>query len=154
MVSRFEQFTYVISGIHRYIQKLQRTEMVKYGYKGAYAQYLVAIYRHPQGVTSARLCEICDKDKAAVSRIVCEMEERGLIYREFAGERYYNAKLKLTQDGQKAAEFVHQRARAAIVAIDNQMSDEERRAFYSTLDFISDKLQLLSKEGIPSQSEK
>lgn len=40
MINRFEQFSQVISGIHRYIQKLQRNEMVKRGYKGAFAQYL------------------------------------------------------------------------------------------------------------------
>ena len=72
MISRFEQFSSVISSIYGAIQKIEREEMAKYGLKGAYAQYLVAVKRFPEGVTSTELCELCDKDKAAVSRIVAE----------------------------------------------------------------------------------
>ena len=52
MINRFEQFSQVISGIHRYIQKLQRNEMVKRGYKGAFALYLVTLNRVSEGLTS------------------------------------------------------------------------------------------------------
>ena len=41
----------------------------KYGYKGAFAQYLVVLASHPEGLTSAQLCEQSDRDKAAVSRV-------------------------------------------------------------------------------------
>ena len=40
MIDRFEQFVSYISAIHRDVQKIERDEMVKYGLKGAYAQYL------------------------------------------------------------------------------------------------------------------
>ena len=79
MISRFEQFSYVISGIHRQIQKIERAEMIKRGYKGAFAQYLATLHRYEEGLTATELCEICDKDKAAVSRILAEMEEKGLL---------------------------------------------------------------------------
>ena len=82
MISCFEQFLYIISKIHRQIQKIERTEMVKHGYKGAFAQYLATLRRYEEGLTSSELCEICDKDKAAVSRIIAEMEEKGLVERE------------------------------------------------------------------------
>ena len=82
MISRFEQFLYIISKIHRQIQKIERAEMVKQGYKGAFAQYLATLRRYEEGLTSSELCEICDKDKAAVSRIIAEMEEKGLIERK------------------------------------------------------------------------
>lgn len=147
--NRFEQFSYVISGINRYIQKIERDEMVKYGYKGAYAQYLMAIRRFPDGITSAKLCEICDKDKAAVSRVVAEMAEKGLITRESRSERRYNAPIRLTETGQQLAAYVDERACAAIDAVGSDMTDEDRRAFYATLDFIAAKLQTISKEGIP-----
>ena len=81
MVSRFEHFSSSISCIYRYIQKIERIEMEKYGLKGPYAQCLLAMRRYPEGITAARLCEVCDKDKAAVSRMVAELEEKGLITR-------------------------------------------------------------------------
>ncbi len=149
MMNRFEQFSYVISGIHRYIQKIERDEMEKFGYKGAFAQYLMAIRRYPEGITSAKLGEICDKDKAAISRIVAEMEEKGLLIRENNNARHYKALIKLTEAGYQLASFVDERAGAAIDAVGNDMSDENRQAFYSTLDFIAAKLQTISKEGIP-----
>ena len=70
MINRFEQFVSYISAIHRDIQRIERDEMEKLGLKGAYAQYLVAMHRHPEGITAVDLCEVCDKDKAAVSRAV------------------------------------------------------------------------------------
>lgn len=150
MLSRFEQFSFVISGINRYIQKLERDEMVKYGYKGAFAQYLAVLNRHPDGLTAAQLCDICDKDKAAVSRIAAEMEAKGLILRECDNDSGYRARLKLTKEGRQAAGYVCRKAQAAVAAVGSQLTDEERKTFYATLDLIASKLQTLTKEGIPN----
>ena len=150
MLSRFEQFSFVISGINRYIQKLERDEMVKYGYKGAFAQYLAVLNRYPDGLTAAQLCDICDKDKAAVSRISAEMEAKGLLLRECGNDSGYRARLKLTDEGRRAADYVCRKAQAAVAAVGDQLTDEERRILYGTLDLIASKLQALSKEGIPS----
>ena len=149
MLTRFEQFTYMISNINRYIQKLERDEMIKQGYKGSYAQYLAAMNHHAEGITAARLCEICDRDKAAVSRIVAEMEECGLICRMGAKENRYRARLCLTEKGREVAAFVFKRAQAAVEAVGKEMTDQERVILYSTLDRISSNLQTLTKEGIP-----
>jgi len=150
MLSRFEQFSFVISGIHRYVQKLERDEMIKYGYKGAYAQYLAVLSRYPDGLTAAQLCDICDKDKAAVSRISAEMEAKGLLLRVCDHDNRYRALLKLTDEGQKAADHVCRKASAAVAAVGNQLTDEERAAFYTALNLIASKLQVLCKNGIPS----
>ena len=149
MLSRFEQFSFVISGINRYIQKIERDEMIKYGYKGAFAQYLVTIQHYPEGITAAQLCEICDKDKAAVSRIVAEMEEKGLVTRSSGSARLYKARITLTDEGKRAADYVSQRARAAVKAVGSELDDSDRAALYSMLDFIAARLHTLSKEGIP-----
>ena len=149
MMSRYEQFANAISGIYRSIQKIERDEMVKYGYKGAYAQYLAAMYRHPEGVTSVQLCEICDKDKAAVSRMIAEMEEKQLVNRESENDNLYRAKLRLTNEGEKAAEYVCKRALAAVEAGGKGLSDADRQAFYATLDLIASNLDVICKEGLP-----
>lgn len=149
MLNRFEQFSFVISGINRYIQKIERDEMVKYGCKGAFAQYLMAIQRHPEGLTAAQLSEICDKDKAAVSRMVSEMEEKGLVTRTGENGRFYKALIMLTDAGRSAADFVSRKARAAVSAVGSELSDEDRRVLYYALDLIAAKLHTLSEEGIP-----
>lgn len=149
MLSRYEQFSGAISALYRYIQKIERDEMVKYGYRGSFAQYLVVLVRRPEGLTSTQLCEICDKDKAAVSRAVGEMEEKGLIVRVCTGDTMYRAKLKLTEEGRRAATFVCERAQSAVAAAGKGLDDEKRAIFYDALGLFMRNLQSISKEGIP-----
>ncbi|MBE6030795.1 MAG: MarR family transcriptional regulator [Firmicutes bacterium] len=149
MISRFEQFSSVISSIYGAIQKIEREEMAKYGLKGAYAQYLVAVKRFPEGVTSTELCELCDKDKAAVSRIVAEMEEKGLVVREGIKETLYRAKIKLTEEGRKAAEHVLEKGEVAVAIVGKGLTNEDRDAFYRAMDLIANNIQVLTKKGLP-----
>lgn len=149
MVSRYEQFAGAIFGIYRDIQKIERDEMEKFGLRGAYAQYLLAIGRHPEGVTSAELCEICDKDKAAISRMVAEMQLKGLVNRRRVSENLYRARLVLTERGRQAAQMVRARAERAVELADEGLTEEDRRLFYSVLEKIADNLQRITKDGIP-----
>ena len=100
--------------------------------------------------TAAQLCEVCDRDKAAVSRITAEMEEKGLILREKDNDNRYRARLKLTPEGHKAADHVCRKARVAVAAVGDQLTEEERAGLYHALDLIATKLHTLSKEGIPN----
>lgn len=152
MLSRYEQISGAISAIYRSIQKIERDEMVKYGYKGAFAQYLAALYSHDEGLTSVQLCEICDKDKAAVSRIVSEMEEKKLLLRKNENDNQYRAKLFLTEEGRRAAEYVRSRAETAVAIGGKGLNDENRRIFYDTLALIASNLDEVCKNGLPEQT--
>ena len=151
MLTRFEQFTSSIASIYKHIQKIERDEMIKYGLKGSYAQYLLAIARFENGITSSKLCEICDKDKAAISRIVAEMEQHGLIYRDMVNDNLYRAMLKLTEKGREATNKVSLRAQIAVEAAGKRLTDESRMAFYAALNLIAANLQEISKDGIPNE---
>ena len=151
MIGRYQQFSYIVSVINRQIQKIERDEMEKYGYKGAFAQYLMAMRRNPDGVTSAQLSEMCDMDKAAVSRVITEMIEKGLVVRKSANEKLYRAKLSLTQKGTEIADYIANQGAAAVVAVNNAFSQEELKAFYSNLDYIAERLHTISKDGIPDK---
>ncbi len=151
MLSRYEHFSSLISSLYRSIQKIEREEMVKYGFKGAYAQYLAAMNRHPEGVTSAQLCDICDRDKAAVSRAVADMESKGLVLRRGEKDNLYRAKLTLTDTGRHAAEFVARRGQEAVEAAARGMTEEDRKILYATLALISTNLQSICKDGLPNK---
>ena len=114
MVDRFERFTYAIVEINRYWHKIAADEMSKYGLKGPFAHYLITLYRYPDGVTSVQLGELCDKNKADVSRALAILEEKGLAVRETQNNSYYRAKIKLTAKGRAAAEQVQQIAEKAV----------------------------------------
>ena len=147
MISRYEQFTTLISSIERGIQKIERDEMVRLGYKGAYAQYLAAMKRYPEGLTAAQLCDVCDKDKAAVSRTISELESHGLITRETGAA--YRARITLTDEGRRVAEFVCRKAQAAVHAGGKGLTEDDRRIYFAALELIAHNLELISREGIP-----
>ena len=147
MISRYEQFAALISGIERGIQRIERDEMEKLGYKGAYAQYLAALRRCEGGVTAAQLCEICDRDKAAVSRVVAELEQKGLVNRESGAS--YRAVLTLTDKGRQAAELVCRKAQAAVDAGGEGLTEDDRRVYIAALEKIARNLDAISRNGLP-----
>lgn len=151
MVSRFEQFAASIAAVYHYIQKIERSEMANFGMKGPHAQYLIAMVRYPQGITAAQLGKICDKDKAAVSRAIAELEQEGLIRR--LGSRAYRAPLVLTAKGSAAASLVNDKAARAVEAAGQGLTDENRRIFYEALDLIASNLHRLAAEGIDPTGE-
>ena len=134
MLERFQQFSFIISGINRHIQRLERTEMIKYGYKGSYAQYLVAIQRFKDGVTCTQLSEICDKDKAAVSRTLTILQNKGYIVSE---DKKYRARLVLTDSGREVAKRMDDMIEQWVGFGGSGISDEDRATFYRVLESIA-----------------
>lgn len=149
MISRYEQFTTAISSIYHYFQKIERDEMERCGLRGTYTQYLLAIDRSVDGITAAQLSELCEKDKAAVSRAVAEMEMQGLVTRSVTGERVYRARLCLTEEGKRAAEFVRRRSQVAVDLAGNGLNDDDRAVLYAALERIAGNLQSISRDGLP-----
>lgn len=152
MKSRYEQFASSISAIYHAIQRIERNEMVRFGSRGVYAQYLAALHSCPEGLTAARLSELCDRDKAAVSRAVADMEAEGLIQREGREDTMYRAVIRLTEQGRQAAEYVAGRASAAVEAGGRGLRPKERDALQAALALIADNLETIMKEGVPAET--
>jgi len=148
MISRFEHFSTSISCISRYIQRIERMEMEQYGLKGPHAQCLLAMSRYPEGITATRLCQVCDKDKAAVSRMVAELEGKGMIRRADPSGQRYRAVLQLTEQGKLAAAHVDERARRAVEEASEGMTEEQRGIMYSALDLIAENLESICSRGL------
>ena len=146
MVDRFAQFVAGISCINRYIQKIERDVMVPYGLKGPHAQYLIAMSRYPDGITATQLSSICEKDKAAVSRAVSELEKCGLIHRSEGNS--YRALLTLTERGNDAATLLIRQAELAVEQAGQGLTDETRATFYTAFNLIASNLQRISEDGL------
>ena len=148
METRYELISASISSMYHDIQKIERIEMAKYGLKGPHAQCLLAMKKHPQGITAARLCEVCEKDKGAVSRILAELEEAGMILRENRNGSRYRASLTLTEQGMAAADAVVEKARLAVELAGTGFDETEREVFYRVLSIIAGNLHKLCREGL------
>ena len=149
MLNRFARFSLAISEIDRCWHKLATKEMAKYDLSSPHAVYLNALYQYPEGITAAKLGELCGKNKADVSRMIRILEKKGLVRKERIGGKLYRAKLLLTSAGKQAAEHVRERVEVAVELAGAGLSEEARTNFYSTLEQITSNLQVLSKEGLP-----
>ena len=143
-MDRFETFSLALFNMSRYWNRLAAEEMEKYGLKGAHAFYLVTILRHDGEVTASRLCDMCGKDKADVSRAVARMEQIGLIVR--VGANPYRARLKLTEQGIAAAQAVREAAGVIVDRVGGDLTPEKRAVFYEVLASITANLEKLCEE--------
>lgn len=147
MIGRFEQLSSAISRIYHYIQKIERVEMEKFGLKGPHVQCMLALSRNPEGLTAGQLCTICEKDKAAISRTIVDLEKEGMLDRENNGNRY-RALLKLNERGMIAAARVDERVRMAVEKAGEGLTDAQRSVFYHVLSIISANLQSICADGL------
>lgn len=148
MLSRYEIISLSVSSMYHDIQRIERTEMAKFGLKGPHAQCLLAMSRYPEGITAARLCEICEKDKAAISRTLAELEEAGMVQRQERGGNRYRASLMLTDKGREAAASVNQKAQQAVEVAGEGLDDAQREVFYRVLALIAGNLHAICKDGL------
>ncbi len=148
MVTRFEQFCTAISGIQRSIQKIERVEMAKYGLKGPHAQCMIAIERFPEGVTAAQLCEICEKDKAAISRTVSELEHAGMLLRYDPDGKRYRSILRLSEKGKEIARRVNELVLVAVSKASEGYDKETQQTFVRVLSLIAGNLHSICREGL------
>lgn len=149
MISKYQLFSGSVACLYRAIQKIERVEMARFGLKGPHAQCLLAISSHPKGLTAAQLCQLCEKDKAAISRIVSELEQAGLLRRGTPGSARYRAPLTLTEQGQEAAAQVNARAQQAVEQAGAGLTDAQREVFYQVLATIAGNLHTICREGLP-----
>lgn len=148
MISRFEQFSTSISSIYQYIQKIERVEMSKYGMKGSHTQCLIAMRRFPEGITATQLCQVCDKDKAAISRTIADLEQKGLVERISQNGNLYRARLVLTQQGTDLVMKIGKRAALAAEQAGGELTDDQREVFYYALHTIAGNLSRIYREGL------
>ena len=148
MIDRYELLSSSISSMYHDIQKIERVEMAKFGLKGPHAQCILALNRYPEGLTVSQLCDICDKDKAAISRTVSELEDAGMILRSPRNGTRYRAPLTLTEQGITAAQAVSERAHLAVEQAGIGLDDSQRQIFYQVLTLIADNLHSICKDGL------
>ena len=113
--------------------------------------YLLTMERFQNGITAARLSDVCGKDKSDVSRAMSLMQKKGLVSRVDVNRTLYRSLLKLTPEGKTAAEHIRKRAQIAVDAAGRDLSEENRDIFYESLESIVNNLRAISKDGLPQK---
>ena len=148
MISRFERFYGAIAVINRCVLKIERVEMAKYGLKAPHTQCILALGQHPQGITAARLCEICEKDKAAISRTLAELEDAGMVQRTDPDGKRYRSMLQLTERGTEVAHNLSDIVHRAVRQASEGYNEQDREIFVNVLTMIADNLETICQEGL------
>lgn len=148
MITRYELFSSSVSSLSRDIQAIERTEMAKFGLKGPHAQCLLIISQYPEGITAARLCELCEKDKAAISRTVAELEEADMLIRRDPEGKRYRSCLYLTEKGAEVAGNVGRLVHRAVSQASEGYGEKDREIFIHVLNLIAGNLQDICRDGL------
>ena len=137
MIDRFQAFVSGITICYKYIQKIKTMEMTEFGLKGTHVMCIFYISHSNEELTAAQLCQLCAEDKAAISRTLVTLQEKGYVE---AGEKKYRAHLKLTDKGRELAVQIDNLIEQWVGHGGDGLSEEERNSFYHALDLISSNL--------------
>ena len=146
MIERFEQFSISIFNISHYWNKIAAEEMKKHGLRGSYALYLIVLSRYDKNITAAKLAELCQKDKADVSRAISTFQKKGLL--EPFGRNRYRVPLILTEEGREIAGQLSARASGFLELAGEGLSDEMREYLYPSLEMIAKNMKKISEERL------
>ena len=148
MLDRFEKFSLAIAEISRCWHKIAAEELSKYSLKSSHVTYLLTLARYPEGLTAPKLAELCDRDKADVSRMLSILEDKGLVTKDGIGSNRYRGCLRLTPEGQAVAKELSQRAQLAVEQAGAGLTEENRSIFYESLETITKNLRRICQEGL------
>ena len=138
MEQRFETFTALVTGISRDIRKIKNEEMVEFRLKGPHVSCLYYLYKKGDLYATA-LCELCEEDKANMSRILEHLESRGYIVPR--SERRYRAPIRLSEEGREIGAHIAEKIDRVLFAASEGVNEEHRRILYACLSQIHTNLQ-------------
>ena len=134
MEEKFHTFSLLMANINRSIRRIKSEETAEFDLKGPHASCLYYLYKE-KAVTSKKLCELCETDKAGISRSIDFLEHNGYL-RKRIKKRYKNP-LELTERGREVAAKIAEKIDAIFSAIGEGLSEEQRRVMYEALETIS-----------------
>lgn len=141
MKDRFETFTVHIAKINRNIKRIKTEEMSEYNLNGTHVSCLYYLYKHNSSLTAKELCDVCDEDKASISRSLDHLEKQSLIVCESKTEKKYNSPLTLTEKGSIIGKSIANKIEKIVDLAGLGLSEDDRKIFYRTLLLISNNLQ-------------
>ena len=134
MEERFETFTVLINRISRNIRKIKNREMAEYHLRSAHVSCLYYLYKEKK-LTSKKLCELCETDKAGISRSIDYLEHNGYLRKRI--KKQYKNPLELTERGREVAAKIAEKIDAVFSVIGEGLSEEQKRIMYEALETIS-----------------
>ena len=144
MKERFKTFTVLIAKISRNIKRIKNREMAEYGLRSVHVTCLYYLYSE-EVLTASELCDLCEEDKATISRGLDFLREKGFISSNTGNGKNYKSALSLTEKGREVGKRISEKIDFVLDEICIDLTEDERVEFYRSLAVISDSLELCTK---------
>ena len=140
MEERFQTFTVLIAKLNRCIRKIKTEEMAEFNLKSPHVSCLYYLYKS-ESLTAKELCDICEEDKANISRSIDFLEANGYLVGKSSRGKRYKSPLILTEKGKETGAQIARKIDAILDAVSKALPEEQRENMYASLSVICDKLQ-------------
>lgn len=137
MEEKFQTFSLLMANINRSIRRIKTEETAGFDLKSPHASCLYYLYKE-KALTSKKLCELCETDKAGISRAVDYLENNGYLRKRI--KKQYKSPLELTERGREVAAAIAEKIDAIFSLIGEGLSEEQKRNMYEALETISVRL--------------
>ena len=144
MNNRFETFTVLINRISRNIRRIKNQEMAEYNLRSSQISCLYYLYSTAH-LTATELCELCEEDKATVSRALDYLKTNGYLTCPPKGTKCYKSPLILTDKGVAVGKKIADKIDQVLDRISGGLTEEERIGFYRSLAIISNSLDAVAE---------
>ncbi len=142
LIERFEAFTTSVTKAYKCIQKIKLTETERMGLRANHVMYLYYLGKNPEGLTAGELSKLCIEDKAAVSRTILDLTEKGFVKTsEEDSKRKYKTKIVLTQEGINRKKQLNEAIAKAVNKASSSLNEIDRENFYRVFFYITDNLE-------------
>lgn len=140
MNEKYKTFTVLMASINRSIRKIKTEEMAEFHLKSPHVSCLYYLFKE-DALTAKELCEICEEDKANVSRTIDYLETNGYLIRQNEDNKKYKSHLALTEMGRSVASKIAEKIDRILDEAGAGIQEAEREIMYRSLFQISSNLQ-------------
>ena len=142
---RYTVLTILFSKITRAMRKIKAEAMKEYNLKGSHVSCIFYLSKNPKGLTNKELCDICNEDKAAISRALAYLEENKFVtYNK--SDKIYKTPITLTRKGKEIGNYLKEKIHSILFEASSEIDKEDLEAFYRGLLNISENLDKIMKE--------
>lgn len=150
---RFEQFSSLISGIYRDIQKLKVKWTEPIGLKAVHIFWVYLLKNHPEGLTASELSRHSQSNRSLVSREIQELIDLGYVTPDRNnGQRRYGQKLTLTQSGLEVAHKISKASLDIQNKVNAGIPEADLLVLYRTLGILMENFHRLTEQTLEDKS--
>ena len=144
--NRFSKFILLIDSVSKGINKTKVDFVAKLGVKSVCMLWLYELSLHPKGLTASELADSRNIDRSLVSREITALKNDGYVkLASPCKKRGYNVPIVLTDKGREVAKMVEEQGMLVQNVVNNEISEEELKIFYSVLEKIDENFKAIRK---------